>query len=337
MSNLKTNYLGIELKNPIIVGACGLTSDVQHLKKMEEAGAAAIVYKSLFEEQIQLENLELEQSLNAYDERHAEMLRLFPGLDHAGPEEFLHDLSKAVKSVSIPVFASLNAVYDETWPEWATRLEKTGVAGIELNFYQAVTSFEDTAKEIVDKRVEIISEVKKQLKIPVVAKLSPYYTNPLHVVKKMDNANADGFVLFNRLFQPDIDIEKVAHVYPYNFSNPDDHRLSLRYIGLLHGNIKGDLCAANGISDHADVIRMILAGANTTQIVSTLYKNGISYISDILTGIEDWMVRHNYKSIDEFRGKLSHKMLKDPFAYKRAQYVDILMKSDKILKDFPVL
>lgn len=337
MSILKTKYMGIELKNPVVVGACNLSADSQHLKKMEEAGAAAVVYKSLFEEQIQLENLELEQEMESYNERHAEMLQLFPDLEHAGPAEYLYNLGQAVKAVNIPVFASLNAVYDETWPVWAAKLEAAGVAGIELNFYHASTSFDESDAEIINRRIDIIRQVKNAVKIPVAAKLSPYYSNPLNVIRKMDAAGADAFVLFNRLFQPDIDVEREEHIFPYNLSNPDDHRLSLRYTGLLYGNIGGSVISSNGVYDGRDVARMILAGADAVQVVSTLYKNGISHIGRILTDLEAWMNTHGYSNLDDFRGKLSHKTLKDPFAYKRAQYVDILMKSDKIFKNYPVV
>lgn len=337
MNILKTRYMGVELKNPVIIGACNLSADSQHLKKMEEAGAAAIVYKSLFEEQIQLENLQLDQEMADYNERHAEMLRLFPDLEHAGPAEYLYNLEQAVKSVEIPVFASLNAVYDETWPDWAVKLEKTGVAGIELNFYHASVSFDESEEDIIGRRIGIIKAVKEAVKIPVAAKLSPYYTNPLNVIRRMDQAGADGFVLFNRLFQPDIDVEREELIFPYNLSNPDDHRLSLRYTGLLYGNIGGSIVSSNGVYDGRDVARMILAGADAVQVVSALYKNGIAHITRIITELEAWMNTHAYHSTDEFRGKLSRKSLKDPFAYKRAQYVDILMKSEKIFKNFPVV
>lgn len=337
MSILTTKYMGIELKNPLIVGACNLSADSQHLQKMEQAGAAAVVYKSLFEEQIQLENFQFEQEMAGYNDRNAEMQHIFPDLEHAGPKEYLYNLEEAVKSVNIPVFASLNAVYDETWPVWAAKLEQTGVAGIELNFYHASDNFEEVEQQLIARRVEVIRQVKQVVKIPVAAKLSPYYANPLNVIKQMDGAGANGFVLFNRLFQPDIDVDREEHIYPYNLSSPDDHRLALRYAGLLHGNIKGNVCSSNGVYDGRDVVRMLLAGADTVQVVSTLYKHGIQHVARILTDLEAWMNTHGYHSLSDFRGKLSQKMLKDPFAYKRSQYVDILMKSDKIFRNYPVI
>lgn len=337
MSSLNTHYLGVELKNPILVGASNLSSDEESLKKIEDAGAAAVVFKSLFEEQIQLESYELSQELTEYYDRHAEMTSLFPDIEHAGPEEYLHKLSKAVKAVKIPVFASLNAVVEDTWVEWAKRLESIGVAGIELNFYAVPRSFHLAGSEIELRQLNVLKEVKKSVKIPVAVKLSPYYANPANVVQTFDQAGADGFVLFNSLFQPDIDIENEKHHFPYNLSHENDHRLPLRYSGILYGNIGADICSNTGILSGADVIKMLLAGASSVQVVSTLYKNGIGYLATMLKDIEDWMASKNYTKLDDFIGKLSKKNIKDPFAYKRAQYVDILMRSDEIFKKHPMV
>ena len=337
MANLKSHYLGIELKNPVIVGACNLVNDKKSLKRIEEAGAAAIVYRSLFEEQIQLESLELQNQLEEYAERHAEMVNLFPDIDHAGPEEYLMNLESAVKAVNIPVFASLNAVYKETWIEYAKKIAETGVAGIELNFYAVPKDFEMCGADIIAEQLEITEKIVKELSIPVSVKLSPYYTNILSVIKRMDNSGVKGFVLFNRLFQPEIDIVKETHYYPYNLSHESDNKLPLRYAGLLHGNINASICSNTGIYNGNDVIKMILAGADVVQVVSTLYKNKIEYISTILKDIETWMDSKKYKSIDDFKGKLSKNNIKDPYAYKRAQYVEILMKSDSIFNRYPMV
>ena len=179
--------------------------------------------------------------------------------------------------------------------------------------------------------------MKKAVKIPVAAKLSPYYTNPLYVISEMDKRGVDAFVLFNRLFQPEIDIDMEEHYFPYNLSTQNDNRIALRFAGLLYGELNAKVCANTGIFTGEDVISMMLAGADTVQIVSTIYKNGIGQISTILNEMETWMKKKNYKTLDEFRGKLSQKTLKDPFTYKRAQYVDILMKSEEIFKKYPLI
>ncbi|HSG67265.1 MAG TPA: dihydroorotate dehydrogenase-like protein [Bacteroidales bacterium] len=336
--DLKTNYMGVELKNPVIVGASNLVTDLKALKKIEEEGAAAVVYKTLFEEQIHLENLQNFHAEEDYASRHAEMAGSpYPSFEDAGPEVFLASLKEASSMLNIPLFASLNCVYDETWEEYAKKIEATGVAGLELNFYSIPRTFEIDGRSIITEQFDLLEMVKKAVKIPVAVKLSPYYANPLHVIAEMDKRGVDAFVLFNRLFQPEIDIDLEEHYFPYNLSTQNDNRIALRFAGLLHGEIKASICANTGIFTGEDVISMVLAGADTVQIVSTIYKNGIGQISTILKEVETWMKKKNYKSLDEFRGKLSRKTLKDPFTYKRAQYVDILMKSEEIFKKYPLI
>lgn len=329
--------MGLELKNPIIIGASNLVTNLDNLKKLEDHGAAAIVYKSLFEEQIQLEGMEFEEEMREYNERHAEMTSLFPNLEHAGPQEHLMNLRKAKEAVSIPVIASLNCINAETWVEYAGQIEQTGVDGLELNFYETPRDFDVDGNKIVHEQIEIMEEVKAKVNIPVAVKLSQFYTNPLYVISQMDSASVDGFVLFNKLFQPDINIEKEENYYPYNISHEEDNRLALRFAGLLYGNLNAGICTSSGIFDGNDVIKMMLAGANAVQVVSTVYKNGFDQITKMLAEMESWMKAKSYKSLDDFRGKLSRKNTKDPFAYRRAQYVDILLKSEKIFKKYPLL
>lgn len=336
MSHLKTKYMGLELKNPIIVGACNLTTNVEKAKQIEEAGAAAIVYKSLFEEQIQLESLEMDASKDDYAERHAEMTSIFPNIEHAGPKEHLYNLKKVKEAINIPVIASLNAVYDFSWEDYAKELAQTGVDAIELNFYATPGDFDKAAVEIEKAQVQVVKDVKAAVDIPVAIKLSPFYTNILKVIKEMDEAGADAFVLFNRLFQPEIDIDAEQHHFPWNLSSKGAHRLALRYVGLLAGNINADIAANNGILTGREALQTLLSGAQTVQIVSTLYKNKIDYIKEMLADISKWMDEKEYKNISDFRGKLSKKNLDDPHAYKRAQYVDILWNSDDILKRYPM-
>lgn len=337
MANLTTKYMGLNLKNPVIIGASNLVKDLTHIRRMEDSGAAAIVYKTLFEEQIELERLQLSEELNQYNERHAEMISLFPDIQHAGPTEHLMNLRKVVESVNIPVIASLNCTFEETWVEYAKLIEQTGVNALELNFYSIPGDFKKEGKTIVNEQLDTVTQVKKAVKIPVSVKLSPFYTNILSVIQQMYYAGIDGFVLFNRLFQPEIDIEKMEHHFPYNLSHEEDNRMTLRYIGLLHGEIRGSICANTGIFSGGDVVKMLLAGADCVQVVSTIYRNGFDHVAKMLAEIEDWMDRKQFESIDKFQGRLSRRNMKDPFAYKRAQYVDILMKSDDILKKYPMV
>lgn len=337
MANLTTTYMGVQLKNPLILGASNLVTKPDVIKQIEEAGIGAIVYRSLFEEQVQLESLQMDEELTEYEERNAEMTSLFPDLEHAGPKEHLYNVEKLVKSVDVPVFASLNAIYEPTWVEYAKELEKTGVAGLEINLYAVPGYFEVTGESIEEKQVQIVKAVKKAVKIPVSVKISMFYTNPLNFIKKIDEAGADAYVLFNRFFQPEIDIDKEEYHYPWELSNPKDHMVGLRYAGLLHGNLEGSVCISRGIYDANDVVKMILAGADVVQVVSTIYRNSPSVVSDILMDLNRWMDDKGYKSLDDFRGKLSRKNMKDPFAYQRAQYVDILMHSESIFKKYPMV
>jgi dihydroorotate dehydrogenase (fumarate) len=337
MADLSTTYMGVKLKNPIILGASNLITKPEVVKELEEAGIAAIVYKSLFEEQIQLESIQLDEELNEYANRNSEMGRLFPDLVHAGPKEHLINLRKLKKSTSVPVFASLNALYEPSWVEYAKLLEETGVDGIELNLYATPGYFEVGALSIEEKQYQIVRSVKKAVKIPVSVKLSPFYTNTLNFIKRLDEAEVDGFVLFNRFFQPEIDIENEIFHFPWELTQPRDHQLSLRYAGLLHGNIEGSICSSRGIYGSEDVIRLILAGADVVQTVSAIYKNQPAFVGTMLTELNEWMDKKGYKTLSDFRGKLSRKSLKDPFTYQRAQYIDILLKSEEIFKKYPMV
>ncbi len=337
MVDLKTKYLGIELKNPVIVGASNLVTRLDNVKRAEQAGAAAIVYKSLFEEQIQLESAQLDDELEEYNERNAEMVKLFPTIEHAGPEEHLVNLRKVKESVSIPVIASLNAIYEESWIEYAKLLEQTGVDALELNFFFVPRDANADGRDVNNQQLAILKAVKSKVKLPVSVKLSPFYANPLNIVSQMDKAGVDGFILFNRLFQPDIDTDKEQHFSPFNLSNPEDNRLSLRFVGLLYGTITGSICASTGIYTGADVAKMILAGADCTQVVSTVYKNKVEYVATILKDLQAWMESKNYHNLADFKGKLSNKKINDPFVYKRAQYIDLLLKSEDIFKKYPAV
>lgn len=326
--------MGIELETPIIMGASNMSSDLDQLKKAQDFGAAAVVYKSLFEEQIQLERLQLDEQLSEFNDLNAEMLTMHPNITYAGPDEHLWNLRKVKENLFIPVIASLNAVNRETWVKYARLLSETGVDGIELNFYQYPVDFERTAKEIEDEQINIIREIKQSISIPVSVKLSSDYTNTLNFIKELDAIGVQAFVLFNSFFQPDIDIHSEKHIKPFNFSHEGDYKKSLRYAGLLFGNIKADICSSHGIFTGEDLIKMLLSGATCIQVVSTLYKNGLTQIKTIQNELTEWMDFKNYNSIDEFRGTLSKNNLSNhPFVYKRAQYADLLINSDKIFRN----
>jgi dihydroorotate dehydrogenase (fumarate) len=336
MSKLAVNYMGIPLKNPIIVGSSNLVNNLEMLRKLEEAGAAAIVYKSLFEEQIQLESIQFQDEMELYNERNAEMISLFPGMDHAGPEEHLLKLREAKNALNIPLIASLNCVFTETWVEYAELIEKTGVDGIELNFFSVPRDMNTEAASIEDEQVSVVERVCKKVKIPVSVKLSPFYTNPLQVISRMAKAGAKAFVLFNRMFEPDINLDTLQHSTPFNLSNDGDYRLALRYAGVLYKNTEASICSSTGIYSGNDIVKMILAGADTVQIVSALYKHKPELITSMLNDLESFMNNHGFDKLDSFRGKLSKANVKDPYIYKRAQYIDLLLHSEQIFKKYPM-
>jgi dihydroorotate dehydrogenase (fumarate) len=328
--------MGIDLKNPVIVGASNLVTNTDNLKRIEQAGASAIVFKSLFEEQIHLENLEFSEVKTEYEERNAEMVTIFPKAKPESdyPADHLLKIKRAKESVRIPVFASLNAINPETWVEYSKQLEMTGVDGIELNFYHAPEKTDVRHENIESKQTEILKQVKASVNIPVAVKLSPYYTNPLNLISDLDKAGSDGFVLFNRLFQADIDVETEKHHFPYNLSNREDNRLPMRFAGMLYGNINASICSSTGIFSGFDAVKMILAGSDCVQVVSTLYLNQIEVISSIIGEIEKWMDSKGYKTIESFRGKLSGINSSSKLPYIRSQYIDYMMTTSEILKKF---
>jgi dihydroorotate dehydrogenase (fumarate) len=332
MINLATNYMGIELKNPIIAGASSMSTDLAMLKKLEQSGAAAIVYKTLFEEQINLESAQFDDQIEAMAGLHAEMTSLYPKLQHAGPEAHLVNLRKAKETLGIPVIASLNCLYDNTWIEYARLIEKTGVDGIELNFYFVPGDFEADGRSIEDIHLDLVKTIKSKITIPVSVKLSSFYSNPLNFISRLDKAGVNAVVIFNRMFEPEINVQEIKHVAPFYLSHEGDYRLTLRYAGLLYGNLKANVCANTGIYQGNDVIKMILAGADCVQVVSTLYKNKSEHIAAMLNDMEAWMESKKFRSIADFKGKLSKKELKDPFVYKRGQYIDLLLGSDQLIK-----
>ena len=332
MADLSTNYMGIPIANPIVIGANSLTKNIQFLRKLESAGAAAVVYKSLFEEQITYERIQMAEQLQEYAERNAEMGQLYPTLEHAGTDEHIYELKYVLKNTSLPIIASLNAMEEESWIDYAKKLAETGVKGLELNFYEVPGDFDKNESDIVKSQTEILKKVKQAVEIPVSVKLSPFYGNLLGTIKQFSDNGADAVVLFNRLFQPDIDIDNIALSTPNLFSTGNEYRLPLRFAGLLYGNIDAQVVANSGIYEGEDIVKLILAGANAVQVVSALYMHGAGQITNMKNDLTNWREDNNFSTLDDFRGKLAKKNLKDPFAYKRAQYVDILLNSEEIIK-----
>ncbi len=332
MADLSTSYMGIALENPVVAGASTLTSNMDSIRKLEDAGAGALVTNSLFEEQIQLDHLKMSEDLAKYDDWSAEMTSIFPKLEHSGPEAHLAWVQRAKEAVDIPIIASLNAVNRTTWVDWAEKLAQTGVDGLELNFYATPKDWNARSESIEEEQVEAVKEVKQRVKIPVAVKLSPYYTSPLSFIRALDKVGVNGLVLFNRLFQPKIDIETERSDLSFNLSSENEHRLALRFAGILHGEVKASVCASGGIQSASNIIELLLAGADTVQIASVLFMRSVGYLGTMIEEIEGWMERKGYASVSEFRGRLDKSHNPDDWAYNRGQYVMTLLNAKEYLQ-----
>ncbi|MDG6224237.1 MAG: dihydroorotate dehydrogenase-like protein [Candidatus Thermoplasmatota archaeon] len=322
--DMRTEYMGLKLKNPIVVGASSLTSDMNTLHRIAGAGAGAVVIKSLFQEQEGMERFIEEERMRMYDDLHAEMVDVMPTLRDRGPQNHLFWVRKAVKELDIPVIASLNAVDLEIWVEYSKLLEGTGIAGLELNMYSTPVDHNLDSNSIELEQVRIFEAVKQAVKVPLSVKLSPFYTNPLNFMTTLDRIGVDGLVLFNRFLQPTIDTETLTPAYENDLSYKGDHKLPLRFTGIAYDHISADICGSGGIYSGQDAARLILAGASCVQMVSALYRSGVDHIRTALDDLSSWMEAKGFSSLSEFRGSMSMANSPDPEAYTRAQYMKML-------------
>jgi dihydroorotate dehydrogenase (fumarate) len=328
MANLETTYLGLTLRNPFIVGASGYTANLDRIRQLEEAGAGALVTASLFEEQIQYERFRLEEQLERFDNLSPEMSDIFPNLKHAGSKEHLMWVRRTKETAHIPVIASLNAVSRDTWVQYSRELEQAGADALELNFYATPSDPQVSGSQVEREQVATLRAVRRKVKIPISVKLSFFYTNPLAFVKALDEEGVNGFVLFNRLFQPDIDIDSEKNRYTHTLSAESDHLVAMRFAGLLAGSLRADICAGCGILSARDAVKMILAGAACMQVVSALYRNKIAYLGTMIQELGSWMDDKGYRDLASFRGRMAAGKNPDPSFYRRAQYVKHLLKAD---------
>lgn len=333
MSDLSTTYLGLKLKNPLVASASPLSKKVDTVKQLEDAGVSAVVMYSLFEEQITHESHALDYFLNRGTESYAEAMTYFPEMEdyNVGPDSYLKLVSEIKKSVGIPVIGSLNGVSNGGWVEYAKKIEQAGADALELNIYYIPTDVKIVSKELEDAQVELIANVKNQLNIPLAVKLSPYYTALPAYAQRLSNAGADGLVLFNRFYQPDIDTETLEVNPSLELSDSYDLRLPLRWVAILYGKIKADLALTSGVHNEKDVLKAMMAGANVVEITSEFLENGIDRAKEILEGLEKWMIEYEYKSIKQMQGSMSHKAVAEPAAFERANYMKALQSFDRKL------
>jgi dihydroorotate dehydrogenase (fumarate) len=326
MVDLTTTYLGLKLKNPLVASPSPLLEKVENVKRMEEEGIAAVVMYSLFEEQIIHESLELDHFLNQGTESFAEALTYFPDIGRysLAPEKYIHTLEKTKRAVNIPVMGSLNGVSTGGWIEYARKIQDAGADGLELNLYYLPTNPSLTSSQLEDNYIKLVSDIRASIKIPLAIKLAPFFTALPNFAHRLVEAGANGLVLFNRFYQPDLDLETLEVVPNLVLSNSDELRLPLRWIAILYGKVKADLALTSGVHTPEDAIKAIMAGANVAMTTSALLKRGTMAIQQILTGMEDWMVAHEYESVQQMHGSMSQGAVTDPAAFERANYMKVL-------------
>ncbi len=322
--DLKTTYLGLELRSPLVVGAAApLSEDIDNLKRMEDAGAAAVVLHSLFEEQIRHDTLELHHHLEHGTESFAEALTYFPEPEvfHVGSATYLDHIRKAKELVNIPIIASLNGATAGGWTDYARQIEQAGASAIELNIYSIPTDLTRSGADIEQEYLDILQSVKSTVSIPVAVKLSPYFSNMANMAKQLTDAGANGLTLFNRFYQPDIDVDELEVRPHVLLSTPQDMRLPMRWIAILYGRVPADFAATSGIHKAVDVVRMMMVGAKATMLVSVLLRHGIGHLKTIERDIQVWLEENEYESIQQMQGSMSQIHCPDPSEFERAQYM----------------
>ena len=329
MIDLSTTYLGLKLRTPLVASASPLSQELYGLRRLEDAGVSAIVLYSLFEEQLRQESLEMDYHLAAGAESFAESLTYFPTRSEfrTGPEAYLCHIEKAKNAVRIPIIASLNGGTLGGWTSYARAMEDAGADGIECNIYSIAADMDVPGLEIEQRYVDIVRAVKASVRIPVAVKLGPFFSNMAHMAKWLVDSGANGLVLFNRFYQPDIDLDELEVRPSVLLSTPQALRLPLTWIGILYGRIRASLAATSGIHSAEDVIKLLMAGADVTMLCSTLLRNGVGHLRIIERDLREWMEEHEYDSVDQLQGSMSQLRCSDPGAFERAQYM-------RAVKDF---
>jgi len=321
--DLSTTYLGLRLKSPLVASASPLSEDLDNIKRMEDAGAAAVVLYSIFEEQIRMERYELHHHLTQGTESYPEALSYFPDPTElfVGVEDYLKHIQRAKSATAIPIIASLNGSTLGGWTDFAKQIEQAGADALELNLYSIPTDLEQPGAQLEKQYVDVLRAVKASVSIPVAVKLSPFFTNLANIAKQMDDAGAGALVLFNRFYQPDIELESLEVVPNVMYSTPMAMRLPMRWIAILFERIGADLAATSGIHRGTDALKMIMAGASVTMLCSALLRHGIKHLRVVEQEMRDWMSEHEYTSVLQMKGSLSQKYCADPTSFERAQYI----------------
>jgi dihydroorotate dehydrogenase (fumarate) len=323
--NLSTTYMGFQLPHPLVPGASPLTDDLDAVRRLEDAGAPMIVMHSLFEEQVLREELAVTRSIETPKESFAEALNYLPEPQEfeLGPEDYLEQLRKVKATVSVPVIASLNGTTQGGWLRYAQLLQEAGADGLELNLYELALDPAETGAAVEERGLDVVRAVKELVRIPVAVKLSPFYSSIANYSHRLDEAGADALVLFNRFYQPDIDVEQQESLH-VNLSSPSELLLRLRWIGALAGRVRPSLAATGGVSTAVDVVKAVMAGADVTQMVSAVLRHGPAYLRQVRQELVRWLEEHECESLRQIKGSMSLLRCPDPGTYKRANYIRLL-------------
>jgi dihydroorotate dehydrogenase (fumarate) len=326
MIDLSTTYLGLTLKNPVVVSPSPLCQELGSIRQMEDAGASAVVLHSLFEEQLTLDSQDLDHFLAHGTDSFAEALSYFPDLGqyNLGPDGYLEHIRKAKAAVKIPIIGSLNGVSTGGWISYAKKIEQAGADALELNVYYIPTDPEMSGAQVEQMYVDLVRDVRASVKIPVAVKLGPYFSALAAMARRLDQAGANGLVLFNRFYQPDFDLEKLEVTPNLVLSRSDELRLRLTWVGILYGHIKADMAITGGVHTAEDAIKSMMAGARVAMMTSALLRNGVKHIGAVLEGMKAWMEQHEYASIRQMQGSMSQKAVAEPAAFVRANYMKVL-------------
>lgn len=324
--DLRTTYMGMELQHPIVASSSPLSGSVANIKRMEDAGAAAVVMFSLFEEQLKHESAALEHLMTAGTESFAESLSYFPEVEDytVGPDSYLELLRQASEAVDIPIIGSLNGITNTGWIEYAQMMQQAGARGIELNIYYIPADLTTSSHEVEQRYIEIVKAVKAAVTVPVAVKLSPFFSAIGSMAKALDDAGVDALVLFNRFYQPDFDLETLEVAPNLQLSTPEEIRLPLLWIAVLYGRLLASLGATRGVHTPVEVVKYLMAGADAVMTTSALLKNGIDYLTILRDGLKTWMEMHHYVSVRQMKGSMSQRNVADPTAFERANYIKTL-------------
>ncbi|MBI3962831.1 MAG: dihydroorotate dehydrogenase-like protein [Deinococcus sp.] len=330
MVDLTTTYLGLQLKNPLVTSASPLSKKVDLVHRLEDAGAAAVVMYSLFEEQINHEGRELDHYLNRGTETYAEARSYFPDLEfyNIGPGPYLEHLHRVKQAVDIPIIASLNGISTGGWIQYAQKMEQAGADALELNIYYLPTDPDLSGAELEEAYVRLVRDVRTRVRIPLALKLSPFFTSVPNIAKRCVQAGANALVLFNRFYQPDLDLEALEVVPNLKLSDSDELGIPLRWIAILYGHIHADFALTSGVHTAQDVLKAIMAGASVAMMTSELLARGMGRLTEILAELEEWMEKHEYQSIAQMQGSMSQRAVAEPAAFERANYMKALNSFD---------